>query len=238
MLTRGNHKLGSHRIWSFSLPSGTLATCPGMTPTCRTHCYAVAMARYRPTASRLYRRNLRLARRRDFVRRVRAFILLHKVRVIRVHVGGDFFSARYARKWLLIMRRSARTGFYFYSRSWRNRGVKAVLDQMATLANCRVWYSVDRDTGMPSDVPARVRVAWLMSEPMDLPPAGTDLVFRVRRLRRAPVAPTMPTVCPTEDGQSRAVRITCERCGFCWHPLPITRTPLTVIEPVPPGRCP
>jgi len=179
-----------------------------------------------------------LTSRRDFVLRVRAFLLLHNVRVVRVHVGGDFFSVRYARKWLQIMRQSHRTRFYFYSRSWRVPGIKRVIDRMAELRNCRCWYSVDRDTGVPTDVPARVRVAWLMSDATDLPPPGTNLMFRVRRLRRTPVAAAVTPVCPTEDGQPRAIRVTCERCGLCWRPLPTNRTPLTVVTPTQPGRCP
>src|SRR5437870_1230248 len=71
VLSRGNHKLGGSRIWGFGLPAGAPNTCPGMSPVCQTHCYAVAFERYRPTASALYLRNLRLAHRRDFVRRVR-----------------------------------------------------------------------------------------------------------------------------------------------------------------------
>jgi len=208
-----------------------------MSSVCQTHCYATAFERYRPTARAMYQRNLRLARRRDFVSCVRAFLLLHRVRVVRVHVGGDFFSAGYARKWLRIMRQSHRTRFYFYTRSWRVPGIKRVIDRMADLRNCRVWYSADRETGVPAEVPARVRVAWLMGDATDLPPSNIDLVFRVRRLRRVPVLPPVPPVCPTEDGQSRAVRVTCERCGVCWGPLPTNRTSLTVIQPTL-GRCP
>ena len=168
---------------------------------------------------------------------MRAFLLLHDVGVVRVHVGGDFFSERYARKWLRVIRQSHRTRFYFYTRSWRVPGIKRVIDRMADLRNCRVWYSADRETGVPAEVPARVRVAWLMGDATDLPPSNIDLVFRVRRLRRVPVLPPVPPVCPTEDGQSRAVRVTCERCGVCWGPLPTNRTSLTVIQPTL-GRCP
>ena len=46
------------------LPSGTPGVCPGLSPTCRTHCYAVAVERYRPAAAARYRRNLRDSRRR------------------------------------------------------------------------------------------------------------------------------------------------------------------------------
>ncbi|MCE9556544.1 MAG: hypothetical protein K8T91_24610 [Planctomycetes bacterium] len=237
MLACGNHKLGCHWIWSFSLPSGTLQTCPGMTPTCHSVCYAAAMESYRSAVALRYRRNLILSRQRRFGERMRALLVAHAVRILRIHVGGDFFSVRYTRKWLRIIRQSPRTRFYFYTRSWRNPAIRMVIDRMARLPNCRVWYSVDRDTGVPAEVPARVRVAWLMSEPTDLPPPGTDLVFRVRRLRRVPDPAVVVPVCPTEDGQSRAVRVTCERCGLCWRPLPVGRTALTVIDPSGPGRC-
>ncbi len=139
----------------------------------------------------------------------------------------------YARKWLQIMQRSPRVRFYFYTRSWRVQAIKAVIDLMAELPNCRAWYSTDVDTGMPASVPPRVRVAWLMTDPADAPPPGADLVFRVRRLRNrtAPIPTTC--VCPAEDGVPRARPVTCDRCGFCWRPTPTGRVPLPVIEPGP-----
>ena len=107
MLTPGNLKLGARRIWGFALPSGTPASCPGLSPTCRAHCYAVAVERYRPAVRARYRRNLR-ASRRDFARRIVAFLIAHRVRVVRVHTGGDFYSARSAAgRWRPSARRSA-----------------------------------------------------------------------------------------------------------------------------------
>ncbi len=240
MLTLGNHKLGPAPIWGFGLPSGARGACPGRSPACTRHCYAVAVERCRPAAAALYRRNYRRSRRRAFARRVRAFLVAHAVRVVRVHTGGDFYSPAYARKWLDVMRRSPRVRFYFYTRSWRVPAIRAVIDAMAELPNCRAWYSCDRDTGVPADVPPRVRLAWLAVEPGDAPPPGTDLVFRVRRLRRATVsnAPGAALVCPTENGAPRAVPVTCARCGHCWRgPVP-DRVPLPVLEPGAPGRDP
>jgi hypothetical protein len=203
-----------------------------MSPTCRTHCYAVAVERYRPAVITKYRRNLRDSRRRDFVRRVVAFLIAHRVRVIRIHTAGDFYSARYARKWLTIMRRSTRTTFYFYTRSWRIPEIKTVIDRMSRLRNCVVWYSCDRDTGVPADVSAFVRLAWLSVSEDDAPPLGVDLVFRIRRLRRRPVPLNSAPVCPAEDGVPRSRRVTCDLCTRCWrpplHPQPI---PLPVIDP-------
>ena len=229
MLTPGNHKLGGHLIWGFGLPSGTPAVCPGMTPTCRAECYAARTERYRPAAAALYRRNLALSRRRDFARRVRAFLIAHAIHIARVHVGGDLYSAAYARKWLKVMRGSRRTRFFLYSRSWRVPAIRTVLEQMAELPNCRVWWSADRDTGLPAAVPPRVRVAWLLTDADEVPPAEAHLAFRVRRLRARP-SPA-GCVCPAEDGVPRPRAVTCDRCGHCWRPLPGDRIPLPVIDP-------
>ena len=231
MLTPGNRKLGGRRIWGFGLPSGTTDVCPGMSAACGAHCYAAAVERYRPAAAAAYRRNLARTRRRDFAVRLRAFLIAHAVAVVRVHTGGDFFSRRYACKWFRVMRRSPRVTFYFYTRSWRVPAVRPVIERMAGLPNCVAWYSCDRDTGVPVAVPARVRLAWLATADDDVPPAGLDLVFRIRRLRSRPVAPGGPPVCPSEDGVTRTRRVTCDRCGVCWHPAPARRFPLPVIEP-------
>lgn len=226
MLTRGNRKLGNSRIWSFSLPSGTLETCPGMTNTCRSHCYAVAMARYRPGAFTRYQQNLMLSRRPEFARRMQAFLIAHAVRIVRVHVGGDFTSPRYARAWLRIMKQSPRVRFYFYTRAWRAPDIRRAIDRMAELPNCRAWYSVDRDSGVPTEVPTRVRLAWLATSIDDRPPPGIDLVFRIRRLRSVPVEVGSPPVCPTEIPTRGQRVVTCERCGHCWRPNPANRIPL------------
>jgi hypothetical protein len=232
VLTPGNLKLGGRRIWGFALPSGTPDACPGLSPTCRAHCYAVAVERFRPAAAAAYRRNLRASRRRDFVRRVVAFLVAHRVGVVRVHTAGDFHSARYARKWLAVMRRSPRVTFYFYTRSWRVAAIRPVIDRMAGLPNCVAWYSCDRDTGVPADVPAGVRLAWLSAAADEAAPPGVDLVFRVRGLRGRPAPPGGPPVCPAEDGVPRPRRATCDACGRCWHPAPAAGgTPLPVVAP-------
>src|SRR4051812_12153855 len=122
LLTPGNRKLGGRLIWGFGLPSGG-ATCPGASELCRTQCYAKRMESLRPSVALRYAQNLELSRRPDFARRVRWFVLAHDVHVVRVHVGGDFYSDEYARKWLRAMQRLRRVRFYFYTRSWREPGI-------------------------------------------------------------------------------------------------------------------
>ena len=232
MLTCGNLKLGKRKIWGFALPSGTTEVCPGISTVCRTHCYAVAVERYRPAAAARYHRNLLASRRRDFTRRVVAFLIAHRVRVVRIHTGGDFHSARYARKWLRVVDRSPRVTFFFYTRVWRIPAIRAVIDRMATRPNCVAWYSCDVETGVPTDVPSGVRIAWLSASEDDAPLAGIDLVFRIRQLRSRPVSPASPQVCPAEDAVPRPRRATCDVCGRCWRrDLSPGRISLPVIDP-------
>jgi hypothetical protein len=205
-----------------------------MTPTCGAHCYAVALERFRPVAAARYRQNFTLSRRRGFARRVWAFLVAHAVRTVRVHVGGDFYSSRYACAWLKVMQRSPKVQFFFYTRAWAVPAIKNIIDQMAELPNCRVWYSIDRDTGLPTEVPARVRLAWLATTPDDRPPEGSHLVFRTRRLRSLPAPSGSSLICPTDNPIAQSRRVTCERCGHCWRPNP-SRVALPLIRPTPPA---
>jgi hypothetical protein len=236
MLSPGNTRLGTTRaIWTFSLPSRT--SCPGRSPLCARRCYSDHIERRRPSVRRRYERNLRLSRRPTFVARVVAFIVRRRVRVVRLHVGGDFPDPAYARKWLAVMRGLPTVRFYFYSRSWRVPAVRRVLAAMARLPNVRAWFSCDRDTGVPRRVPAGVRLAWLMTAPDDRPPRA-DLVFRVRPLRRLVQKRVgweggagQALVCPTENGIT-GNRTSCARCGVCWRTAPPTsptRVPLPVV---------
>ena len=218
MLTPGNKKLGAHLIWGFGLPSGRVDVCVAMTPTCRRVCYAARTEQYRVRAARQYERNFQLTKRKDFVRRVRAFLIAHHVRVVRIHTGGEFVSARYAQKWLKIIRRSPRVRFFTYTRSWSIPAIHEVLAAMAALPNCQVWFSLDRDTGRPVAIPLNVRLAWLMVTPQDRPTIPVDLIFRVQALRRQPLVQLEgTTVCPAESGIQSETPVTCDHCRLCWR---------------------
>jgi hypothetical protein len=134
------------------------------------------------------------------------------VLVVRIHVAGDFFSVEYAAKWLAVMRQCPKVRFYFYSRSWRVPEIGLVLEQMAQLKNCRVWYSIDADTGIPPRVPVGVRLAYLQVED-DEQPELLDLLFVVRRLRRQAGRVSLPLLCPHEANRAD----NCGSCGRCWR---------------------
>jgi hypothetical protein len=214
VFTQGNVKLGRRgRIWSFSIPA--VATCPGRSALCERNCYARNFERSWPSVLASYLRNLEASRRPDFVKRAVAFIVAHDVKVVRVHTAGDFYSPGYARKWLAVMRALPRVRFYLYTRSWRVAAVRPVLERMARRRNVRLWYSCDRETGVPDEVPRGVRLAWMMTGEGDLPPRA-DLVFRTRRLRGKPARRIgLTLVCPVENGVT-GHRTDCEKCGHCW----------------------
>src|SRR5262245_34717369 len=113
-LTLGNGKLGDG-IYVFSLPA--LTTCPGATPVCQRHCYAlrgrVLLQRRR------YHANLAATRHAAFVPAMCREIHRRFVGCVRVHVSGDFYSAAYVRAWTDIARACPQTKFFAYTRSWR-----------------------------------------------------------------------------------------------------------------------
>jgi hypothetical protein len=213
MLTPGNRKLGERLIWCFSLPSAHPDVCVGLTSKCQQHCYARRVERLRPDVRARYEKNLLLSRQADFAQRVRYFILAHEVAVVRVHTGGDFYDPIYAQKWFRVMQQLPAVRFFFYTRSWRDAAVRPVLEQLAVLPNCRVWYSVDAASGLPTEVSPQVHVAWLMTQAEEVPPRGMDLVFRTPALRgQAATCVAGVRVCPEEDGVPRRRRVTCDRC--------------------------
>lgn len=221
MLTPGNRKLGGSLIWGFGLPSGNPTVCVGMTATCQSHCYAKRIEAYRSSAAAKYQKNLELTRLPDFAQRMRYFILIHDVKVVRIHTGGEFYSVRYIRQWQRVIDWLPEVQFFTYTRSWRIPALKVEIDRLAASPNARVWYSCDMETGIPADVPANVRLCWLMTHPKDVPLQPVDLIFRILRLRKLPL-PTVSgsRVCPDENGKTYAVAPHCESCGYCWRQLP------------------
>lgn len=221
MLTPGNRKLGGDLIWGFGLPSGTPEVCVGMTPACQAYCYAIRYAQYRKVAKAKYQRNLELTRLSDFANRMRYYIINEDIKVVRIHTGGEYYSPEYASQWLRIIRWLPDVQFFSYTRSWQVPVIRRVIDQIAGLPNARIWYSCDRDSGVPSTIPATVRLCWVMTHPDDVPPQPVDLIFRIQRLRKLPL-PTVSgaRVCPDENGKTYSIAPHCESCGYCWRPLP------------------
>jgi len=212
LLTQGNGKLG-RSVFGFSLPA--VRTCPGMTPACRAECYARRNNFRFPAVETAHRLNLAAAKRSDFASRIVAELGFCAAAVVRIHVAGDFFSAEYAAQWVAVALACPRVTFFGYSRSWRVASIRPVLEALAAQENVALWYSADRDTGLPGSVPPGVGVAWLETQADEDVPPDVDLVFRPRRLRKRPNRKVpLPLVCPADvDG----AKVTCAMCGSCWQ---------------------
>lgn len=134
------------------------------------------------------------------------------VLVLRIYVSGDFYSEQYAGKWLEIMRQCPRVRFYLYTRSWRDPAIAEVLEKMAALRCCRIWYSIDGQTGVPQCVPVGVRLAYLQITE-DEQPVCHDLLFVVKRLKKHAQRFRLPLLC---DHQAEK-RENCGECGKCFR---------------------
>lgn len=158
------------------------------------------------------RRCYEAAMKPNFIKRVIKEVRRRGLLLIRLHCSGDFFSQQYAERWLAIMTALPRVKFWLYSRSWRVPAIEAVLRCMAVLPNCRVWFSLDRDTGLPAERPEGVRYAYLQDNGEMIDEA--DLVFRTRNMLTASRV-GLPMVCPTDTVQGRK-SMSCGSCGVCF----------------------
>jgi len=155
--------------------------------------------------------------------------------VVRVHVGGDYFSPGYVDLWKRIVLGRPEIRFYAYTRSWQDgrgnvaREFTRPLRELSELPNMRLVLSCDRETGVPPKdlVPATIR-AWLAEDDKDLPPEPVELLFRDHdgmgretmavAPRGAGPADGTP-VCPVERSKKYVKKtglITCQNCSWCW----------------------
>jgi Gene product 88 len=214
MLCAGNSKLGE-ALLHFDVPAGV--TCPGKSNLCYRRCYARRNRFAYPQVRERLQWCYEMSKRRDFAK-----LMIQEIRrkgaafVVRVHCAGDLYSAAYTRKWIEVIRSSPNTRFFLYSRSWRAKAIFPSLVELASLQNCRLWFSADDETGYPPEVPPGVRVAWMqVSEEEEIP--DVELIFRDYPLRkeRQPMI-GLSLVCPHEQPVDRDRRTNCGVCGYCW----------------------
>jgi len=213
-----NSKLGG-LIHSWSLPS--VATCPGASALCRMKCYTTRGHFCHHSIQKAYQRNYDFSRTADFVPWMQGALMASFVRVMRVHVSGDFYDPVYVRKWVSIARASRHITFFAYTRSWRADEMLPELIRFSRLPNVHLWWSTDRETG-PAPAIRGIRTAYMAVNDIDgaHAPNHADLVFR----DLPPWGPT-PTamkrangvlVCPAENGVKGKTKHTCSTCKLCW----------------------
>ena len=111
---------------------------------------------------------------------------------------------------------SLHTSFWLYTRSWRVPAIYSILEAMAALNNCKLWFSADSETRQPAEVPANVRVAFMQTDADD-DMEDADLVFLDHPLRKQPISLTvLEKACPAGAPKGEERGTTCATCRICW----------------------
>ena len=190
----GNSKTGSSgskaaTILLWNLPA--VATCPGASEWCLSHCYN---GDDRPT---VYRTPLWQGNWYDYLNRRPELhsLILEQIRAaappvaVRIHSSGDFFSSDYIKFWFDICSPLSSTMFWAYTRSWTIPELKPHLEKLRELNNVQLFAS--HDATMP------------------VPPDG----WRVSKVCTQDEAAGLALLCPEQSGSAQ----NCASCGYCFR---------------------
>lgn len=112
-------KISGAVTWNWGIPAfrahDGLVTCP-KAANCAAGCFARAGFYRQPRIQRIYEARLALARSPMFVPVLSQELARRKVRRLRIHDSGDFYSDRYLEDWCQIMRSFAHVAFYTYTK--------------------------------------------------------------------------------------------------------------------------
>ena len=220
LLIKGNMHLGDES-WQFSLPARKSCKL-GMTEPCEDVCYALDFVFMQASARRKHEDNWERAQDLDeFQADLYAEVRYKRVRRLRIHVAGDFFSLDYLLVWLWIAKRCKTTKFLFYTRSWRAPELRDALIEIASLPNVFAFWSEDRETG-PCHFPAgrRCFLCTSLQDEMLVPPGV--LIFR-QKTKPSKKWINGSWVCAKEQGLPTA--LTCSSCQVCVNPDPLPVEP-------------
>lgn len=184
-----NTKLGDG-IGAVSLPP--LITCPGKTEYCSKVCYATKGFFRMTNVQKSLAANYEQAETPEFVSLVNRSIQKKKLKAVRIHPAGDFYSNDYIDKWKQIVAANPEVKFWVYTRSWRLPELVDKLQELAQYPNIQIFASTDDTT-------------------KETPPTW---------LRTATVAKSWDSFdssyvrCPNQKNKT----ITCEKCTYCFKP--------------------
>lgn len=187
-----NSKLGKG-IASWNIPA--VSTCPGRTQSCESVCYA--NKGLFKLQSRRYAEHYNLAESDTFVDIINAELATGKIKAVRIHAAGDFYSSDYIRKWIDIIRANPSVKFWSYTRSWRTP-LRLPLKKLAALPNLQLFASIDNES-RGEKIPTWLRRADLLEDFEKRP----DYVQ-----------------CPNQKNK----KITCEKCTYCFKDAPTIKT--------------
>jgi Gene product 88 len=249
----------SKASWAFSIPRKN--TCVMATDICRQLCYGNGI-RYQSKAQKAKRqRNFRtiellLAKGGAKLLAQNLLALIDQVRpadwlaasitgedtktpwTLRIHDVGDFYSVPYVEAWRLAAEQRPLCSLWFYTRSFLDQVLFESLTQLASLANCQGWLSLDSENYAPGLLayvkkPGVWKLALLQEEPEQL---NEDLLSELMAVSRSketvlfpyhrsghhvtPVQQPGLLTCPAVTGvhklepNARKLR-PCQACSFC-----------------------
>jgi len=109
-----NSKLAKSGIYGFGL-------CPGQTCVkCSIKCYAVRgmYNTFSRTMTAMWDKNLERTKSRKFTTEVSTYLWKHsKIKYVRIHPEGDFYSQEYLNKWIRVARLCPDVQFYAYTKA-------------------------------------------------------------------------------------------------------------------------
>ncbi len=114
-----NDKLKKNNIYSFGIPAYKsvtgLITCPSAL-NCIKGCYARQGRYAMPNVKTAQENRLMLTQSSEFVETISKELVKRKVKILRIHDSGDFYSLQYFTNWMLIVQRNPNVKFYAYTK--------------------------------------------------------------------------------------------------------------------------
>lgn len=138
LLSIGMNTKLAKEVGVFNIPA--VQTCPGRTAFCERHCYAKRTEAFRPSARKKRKENYDATLKHlDFIVEIDKEIKEKRLKLVRIHESGDFYSQEYLSSWIKIAKLNPDTIFRAYTRSFQ-------LDFSDVPGNMLIGYSVDPST--------------------------------------------------------------------------------------------
>lgn len=144
-LIKGNKETGPE-VYLFNLPIDK--TCRP-TSWCKKHCYGKIgyFLRFRKTVKIGAERRYGLSLSDEFVETITKEIHRRKIKLVRVHTIGDFYSEKYVRKWIEIAKNCPQT---YFRANTKRRDFKDIILKLNALPNFNIRESLDPSFQTPT----------------------------------------------------------------------------------------
>lgn len=205
MTRKGNAKIGL--IYSWSIPA--VSTCPGKTAYCVKRCYA-QKTQYRYPHPRLrWAKNFKIAQRPDFALLLSTALSRLEPNLIRIHVSGDFFSAKYLLDWIQALEENPHIKPFAFTRSWREASILKAI----RLSGTPQWLLASTDPETGYGIPKGMVQADMVAGDYNYGTMKANYIHAIKALHTV-----VKNVCPQQLAKNPVThisKVTCRSCGSC-----------------------